>query len=191
MTPAKPPNPPRPPAAEPPNSPSPSGAEPSHATSSPGAEPPDSPSPPGAEPPNSLSERLPFFVYGTLRPGERNHDLFLRGRTRAEEPGRLVGAVLYRGPGYPYAVEDRQGLVHGELVTARPEEYDGLLVALDALEEYAPGDPGNLYERVARDIVRESDGRPVRAWVYLAAPSVAQRLRAHGRLIDNGDWRTT
>lgn len=29
---------------------------------------------------------LPFFVYGTLRPGEPNHDLFLRGRTRAEEP---------------------------------------------------------------------------------------------------------
>lgn len=28
---------------------------------------------------------LPFFVYGTLRPGEHNHDLFLRGRTRTEE----------------------------------------------------------------------------------------------------------
>ncbi len=41
---------------------------------------------------------LPFFVYGTLRPGEHNHDLFLRGRTESEEPARLRDAVLYEGP---------------------------------------------------------------------------------------------
>lgn len=144
----------------------------------------------GPRPGPGTRDALPFFVYGTLRPGERNHDLFLRGRTRAEEPGRLTGAVLYRGPGYPYAVEDRRGLVRGELVTARPEQYAALLVALDALEEYVPGDPASLYERVARDVVRDADGLPVRAWVYLAAPPVARRLRAHGRLIGSGDWRT-
>ncbi|WP_411112809.1 gamma-glutamylcyclotransferase family protein [Streptomyces sp. 029-5] len=48
---------------------------------------------------------LPFFVYGTLRPGEHNHDLYLRGRVAAEEPARLAGALLYDGPGYPYAIE--------------------------------------------------------------------------------------
>src|ERR1700754_3245269 len=80
---------------------------------------------------------LPFFVYGTLRPGEVNHDLFLRGRTRSETPARLTGAVLYDGPGYPYAVEEPGGLVHGELVTALPAHYEELLAALDRLEEYA------------------------------------------------------
>jgi gamma-glutamylcyclotransferase (GGCT)/AIG2-like uncharacterized protein YtfP len=134
--------------------------------------------------------QLPFFVYGTLRPGEPNHDLFLRGRTRAEEPGRLTGAVLYDGPGYPYAVEEPGGReVRGELVTARPETYDELLGALDRLEECeTPGDPRNLYERVARDVVRTADGSAVRAWVYLAAPPVAARLRAGGRRIGSGDW---
>lgn len=133
--------------------------------------------------------RLPFFVYGTLRPGEVNHDLFLRGRIRSEEPARLANALLYDGPGYPYAVaEPGGGPVSGELVTARPEEYDDLLAALDRLEEYAPGDPRNLYERLARDTVRTTDGRAVRAWVYLAAPSVAARLRTHGKLIESGDW---
>lgn len=138
----------------------------------------------------TLSPRLPFFVYGTLRPGEPNHDHLLRGRTLTEEPARLVGVVLYDGPGYPYAVEERGdgGTVHGELVTARPEEYPALLAALDRLEEFAPGDPRNLYERVAREVVRESDGTAVRAWVYVAAPSVAARLRAHGKLIEGGDW---
>ncbi|WP_210589407.1 gamma-glutamylcyclotransferase family protein [Streptomyces sp. GESEQ-35] len=135
------------------------------------------------------SERLPFFVYGTLRPGEPNHDLFLRGRTEAEEPGRLTGAVLYDGPGYPYAVEDAAGgVVYGELVTALPEAYGELLAALDQLEEYAPGDPRNLYERVARDVTRDVDGAAVRAWVYVAAPAVVVRLRARGRPLEGGDW---
>jgi len=80
--------------------------------------------------------RYPFFVYGTLRPGERNHDLFLRGRTESEAPGRLRGALLYEGPGYPYAVEEpggEGGTVSGELVTALPEAYDELLAVLGAL----------------------------------------------------------
>ncbi|ANS65084.1 hypothetical protein SLINC_2860 [Streptomyces lincolnensis] len=131
---------------------------------------------------------LPFFVYGTLRPGEANHDLFLRGRTRSEHPARLSGARLYDGPGYPYAVEERGGVVHGELVTALPEAYPELLAALDRLEEYAPGDARNLYERVRREVTLDADGSGVRAWVYVAAPTVAARLRAHGRPIESGDW---
>ncbi|MFJ6387155.1 gamma-glutamylcyclotransferase family protein [Streptomyces sp. NPDC091972] len=135
------------------------------------------------------SVRLPFFVYGTLRPGEVNHDLFLRGRVRCEEPGRLAGALLYDGPGYPYAVEEARGTVAGELVTPRADAYAELLALLDELEEYTPGDPHNLYERVAREVTRTADGTPVRAWVYVAAPPVAARLRARGKLIESGDWR--
>lgn len=131
---------------------------------------------------------LPFFVYGTLRPGEHNHDHFLLGRTTSERPARLPGAALYDGPGYPYAVDEPGALVHGELITARPEEYGRLLGALDKLEDYAPGDPANVYDRVIRDVICE-DGATVRAWVYVAAPPVAARLRARGRRIEGGDWR--
>ncbi|WP_369034121.1 MULTISPECIES: gamma-glutamylcyclotransferase family protein [Streptomyces] len=131
--------------------------------------------------------RLPFFVYGTLRPGEINHDRYLRGRVRSEEPGRLAGAVLYDGPGYPYAVEELGGVVWGELVEALPEAYGGLLHALDELEEFVQGDPRSLYLRVLREVTR-ADGTAVDAWVYVAAPAVATRLRAHGRRIEGGDW---
>jgi gamma-glutamylcyclotransferase (GGCT)/AIG2-like uncharacterized protein YtfP len=131
---------------------------------------------------------LPFFVYGTLRPGEPNHDRFLRGRTDSEERARLHGAALYDGPGYPYAVEEPGSVVCGELVTARTAAYPQLLRELDRLEDYAPGDPRNLYERVERDVTRDADGAAVRAWVYLAAPTVTAALRAHGRLIEGGDW---
>ncbi|MFJ4470964.1 gamma-glutamylcyclotransferase family protein [Streptomyces sp. NPDC089424] len=132
---------------------------------------------------------LPFFVYGTLRPGEPHHDTFLRGRTRTEEAARLTGAVLYEGPGYPYAVEESGAVVTGELITPLPDAYGELLAALDRLEEYAPGDARNLYERVARDVVRDTDGATLRAWVYVAAPAVAARLRAGGERIEGGDWR--
>lgn len=134
---------------------------------------------------------LPFFVYGTLRPGEVNHDAYLRGRTETEEPGRLDGAVLYDGPGYPYAVEEPgAAAVRGELVTARPESYDRLLLELDELEECVPEDPASLYVRVARNVVRLRDGVAVRAWVYVAGPAVAEKLRVDGRRVPGGDWQT-
>ncbi|MDH6542107.1 gamma-glutamylcyclotransferase [Streptomyces sp. SPB4] len=131
---------------------------------------------------------LPFFVYGTLRPGEVNHALFLRGRTAAEEPARLPDAALYEGPGYPYAVERAGSAITGELITPAPGAYGELLAELDLLEEYAgPGRPGNVYDRVARAAVRP-DGTRVRAWVYLAAAPLARRLAALGTEIPGGDW---
>ncbi len=94
--------------------------------------------------------------------------------------------MLYAGPGYPYAVEAPEGEVRGELVTARTESYEELLALLDRLEEYVPGDPRNLYDRVERTVVREADGTAVRAWVYVAAPAVAARLRARGTRVEGG-----
>ncbi|MFC9126861.1 gamma-glutamylcyclotransferase family protein [Streptomyces sp. NPDC057099] len=134
---------------------------------------------------------LPFFVYGTLRPGEVNHDLFLRGRVRSETPARLDDTVLYAGPGYPYAVEEPGSgdTVNGELITALPESYGALLAELDRLEDYVPGDPRSLYVRVERKVVRVADGAAVRAWVYVAGPAVASRLRGGGTRILGGDWQ--
>ncbi|MFF7328880.1 gamma-glutamylcyclotransferase [Streptomyces sp. NPDC008150] len=137
---------------------------------------------------------LPFFVYGTLLPGGAHHDRHLRGRTRHEEPAVLPGAVLYPGPGYPYAVEEPPAAsaagpgVRGGIVTPHPGAYAELLAGLDELEEYVPGDPNSPYVRVARAAVL-GDGTRVRAWVYVAGPAVAARLRAHGRPITGGDWR--
>ncbi|WP_406860787.1 gamma-glutamylcyclotransferase family protein [Streptomyces sp. HUAS MG47] len=126
---------------------------------------------------------LPFFVYGTLRPGEPNHDRFLLGRTAAEEPARLAGALLYDGPGYPYATPG-DGRIAGELVTAAPGAYGELLAVLDRLEDYfGPGHPRNLYERERRDVLRLRDGAAVPAWVYFAAPGARP-----GPLIEGGDW---
>ncbi len=135
---------------------------------------------------------LPFFVYGTLLPGEPNHDLFLRGRTAGERPAVLPRALLYDGPGYPYAIEGH-GRVHGTLLVAAPGVYGELLGLLDHLEEFlGPGHPRNLYERVVREVELPGtgDGSSVRAWVYLAATAVTRSLRTGGVLIPEGRWIT-
>ncbi|WP_329561031.1 gamma-glutamylcyclotransferase [Streptomyces uncialis] len=139
--------------------------------------------------PRGAATALPFFVYGTLRPGASCHDAYLRAGTAHDEPGTLPGAALYDGPGYPYAVEvPGPGRIQGELVTALDSDYPGLLVSLDELEEYhGPGDPGNEYERVIRDVHR-ADGSTTPAWVYLAAPSVADGLRRDGTRLAGSDW---
>ncbi|MFI8810419.1 MULTISPECIES: gamma-glutamylcyclotransferase family protein [unclassified Streptomyces] len=163
-----------------------------------------------AAPPESGSAaELPFFVYGTLLPGEPNHDLFLRGRTTGERPAVLPGALLYDGPGYPYAIEG-DGAVHGTLIRAVPGVYGELLGLLDHLEEYlGPGHPRNLYERVIREVevpapeepvhgpapealesVGQAPDGPVHAWVYLAAAAVTRSLHTGGTLIPDGRWTT-
>ncbi|MER8047900.1 gamma-glutamylcyclotransferase family protein [Streptomyces sp. NPDC094032] len=119
---------------------------------------------------------LPFFVYGTLRPGAYNHDRFLLGRTGAEEDAVLPGALLHDGPGYPFAVPG-EGRVAGALLTAAPGRYGELLGVLDRLEEPAG------YERVVREVVRSGDGVCVPAWVYVAAPGAPL-----GPVIASGDW---
>ncbi|RPK84909.1 MULTISPECIES: gamma-glutamylcyclotransferase family protein [Streptomyces] len=142
-----------------------------------------------------VAAELPFFVYGTLLPGEPNHDLFLRGRTRGERPAVLPRALLYDGPGYPYAI-DGHGRVHGTLLVAAPGVYGELLGLLDHLEEYlGPGHPRNLYERVVREVELPAQeapggGEAVRAWVYLAATAVTRSLRTGGVLIPGGRWAT-
>ncbi|MFD3697586.1 gamma-glutamylcyclotransferase family protein [Streptomyces sp. NPDC058646] len=138
--------------------------------------------------PPERSVQLPFFVYGTLRPGEVNHRLFLRGRTASEEPALLPDAALYDGPGYPYAVHRPGPGIVGELITAAPGTYGELLVALDLLEEYeGPGRPGNVYDRMVREVLRP-DGSRTPAWVYLASPLLARELRTSGTELPGGDW---
>ncbi|WP_329458004.1 gamma-glutamylcyclotransferase family protein [Streptomyces sp. NBC_01497] len=136
----------------------------------------------------------PFFVYGTLRAGGAHHDAFLRGRTAGPPVAAVLpGAALYEGPGYPYAVleaaDGTLGAAAGELVTAAPGAYAGLLAALDRLEGFTvPGARNNLYERVYGP-TRTDRGVTVMAWVYVAPPDLAAELRAHGRRVPHDDWR--
>jgi gamma-glutamylcyclotransferase (GGCT)/AIG2-like uncharacterized protein YtfP len=138
-----------------------------------------------------VTEGLPFFVYGTLRRGGTHHDWALAGRIAAPLPAELPGAALYPGPGYPYAVatpQDPAARVHGELIIPSPGHYAGVLRTLDRLESYVPGGTDNQhYVRQTAEVVLADGGRRP-AWVYLAAPALAARLRATTLRVPGGTW---
>ncbi|MFJ3789784.1 gamma-glutamylcyclotransferase family protein [Kitasatospora sp. NPDC090091] len=131
---------------------------------------------------------LPFFVYGTLRTGGANQAVHLAGRCADVRPAVLEGAVLHAGPGYPYAVPDPdpEQRITGELVAIRPGAYAAALTALDRLEDCRDDGTGEYVRR--RLPVRLPDGRTADAWVYLAGPAVAARLRLRPAPVSSGDW---
>lgn len=131
-----------------------------------------------------MIEHLPVFVYGTLRPGEKNHPAYLAGRTLAELPASISGQLYFVADGgYPYVIEG-EGRVWGELIRIAPAHYTTTLKALDALEEYDPAnEKDSVYVRRAA-LVRLADGSEERAWVYYW--NCAQVV---GRRIAGGDFK--
>lgn len=102
-----------------------------------------------------------FFVYGTLQPGEYNHDSFFKGNTIEEFKATVTDEhELYAGPGFPYLVQapTKTTKIHGYALRVDPEKLPSVLKQLDNLE----GVP-NHYTRAK---VKLDDGQE--AWAYYA-----------------------
>ena len=127
----------------------------------------------------------PFFVYGTLRPGEHNHARFLADVTTYHRAATLAGASMFDGPGFPYVTRGGPGTVTGELIWVSVDDYDTTLRRLDHLEGYRGAGARNDYDRVLVEATTDT-GSPVAAWVYVAGPRAPL---ATGRRIESGDWR--
>jgi len=135
------------------------------------------------------TELLPFFVYGTLLSGQRNH-----GRVKkyalSIRPARLRGVELWDLGPYPMAIltEDPAAEpVTGELIAVAPEHHAAALAALDRLEgvdPHNPTAPGGLYWRALVEVEVEVEGAMETAWVYLGPAKTAKR----GERLDHGDW---
>jgi gamma-glutamylcyclotransferase (GGCT)/AIG2-like uncharacterized protein YtfP len=135
---------------------------------------------------------LPFFVYGTLKPGGAYYATYLGGRTCSEEPALLRHAVLVTDDMYPYLVVDDafagiDDQVHGMLMTVEPQHYLETLRRIDWLEDFKPLSALSLYLRISR--VVETSAGSVEAWMYVAGPRVVASLRS-GRLrrLSDGVW---
>lgn len=126
---------------------------------------------------------LPFFVYGTLIPGQPNAPLWSQ-EIRSTIRATLSGCLLYDMGYYPMLVEAESGQVHGVLVILNESHYDEILQRIDLLEGFDPKRPEESeYRRVVRSVTR-GDGASVQAWVYVGeAIHVAEAKRIKG-----GDW---
>jgi gamma-glutamylcyclotransferase (GGCT)/AIG2-like uncharacterized protein YtfP len=126
---------------------------------------------------------LPFFVYGTLLPGQPNDHLWHDAIVDQRE-ATMGGARIYDMGYYPMLVEAASGVVHGMLLEVRPEQYGTIKLDIDALEGYVPGAPGpQAFRRCAREIVVKG-GEKVEAWVYVVDASFV----AGSESIASGSW---
>ncbi len=126
-------------------------------------------------------ERLPVFVYGTLRPGGAAFGriaLFVKKIERAI----LEGADLYDLGTYPMALPGNGSMI-GELLTLHSETYAYALHRLDRYEGYDATRDDGLYLR-RRVTVIAAEGRAVAAWTYLGTPAAF----ADSPRIPGGDW---
>ena len=124
----------------------------------------------------------PFFVYGTLLPGQPNFDLW-RDDIKHIEPAILWAATLYDMGGYPMLVEGHDAVVKGALVEIVPEAYEATLARIDELEAYDEAARRySIYLREARQ-VQVNDGSHRVAWVYIGAQRHVAGMEPFG-----GDW---
>jgi len=142
-----------------------------------------------------VTERLPVFVYGSLRVGEGNYLRLARGNTVREVSAVLPRHRMYRNwlydDYYPCVTDGDEGeRVVGDLLYLRPESYEEVLASLDALEMYDPATHSGPYLRVKRTAFAADDAErahPIAAWVYHASPETLASRTEDDR-IAGGDW---
>lgn len=127
---------------------------------------------------------LKVFVYGTLKPGERNYQFYCTQAVAVQKA--IAYGKLYDLPmGYPAAIFPETSLVRGYLLTFIDA---AILQALDELEDYYPHQPisRNLYQRQqieVYDLHKKSLGK---AWTY--SMNQQQIDNYGGTLLDKGWW---
>ena len=109
--------------------------------------------------PDDLNE---IFCYGTLLPGEERWQ-FLAPFVLAYEPDQVSGRIYDTGLGYPAALFDRGGIIHGFRFRLDPAQLLDALSLLDEIEGAVEG----LYHRVQ---VTTAMGAQVHAYQYGGTP---------------------
>jgi gamma-glutamylcyclotransferase (GGCT)/AIG2-like uncharacterized protein YtfP len=128
----------------------------------------------------------PVLVYGTLRPSGSNYGRFLKGSTSREQKIEIDGFTMYDGNGFPFLTKG-DSKVTATLVHLDEESYRDVMDGLDFLEGFKDdNDPSNGYDRVLHTF--EVEGKEMKAWLYVASPSIAEYVQSSLPVIDKGDW---
>merc|ERR1712150_160244 len=134
----------------------------------------------------------PFFVYGTLMEGFRNHEMLVVGKDSKIIQGRLDNYYLrHFKAGHPgmYQANDEKGKIKsvvGEIIFPKPECYKLLSDDFDKLEAYyGPNNPNNMYER-KEVLVRDDTGKTFVCDTYICLLDESKGVLFD---VDVFDWR--
>lgn len=127
---------------------------------------------------------MKLFVYGTLRKGRYNYDIYLKDNSKFLQEAYVKGTLYsLKGKVYPAIVEG-DDMILGELFDVDQETFD----RMDAMEGYVPGRFENEYDKVDTDILDEKgnviDHLPV-YWYNIKLDSQKALL---DEIISSGDY---
>ncbi len=130
----------------------------------------------------------PFFVYGTLIPGQPNGHHW-QNAIISYQPATFYHGRLYAWPTFPILLEADPAAggmpIEGVLVEVDARYYTAVVAALDQLENYNPADEAHSpYLRRTRRITLAS-GQTRVAWLYLGQRPY---LPPEENLVQDGDW---
>lgn len=127
---------------------------------------------------------MQVFVYGTLKPGERNYPYYCEGKTLKERETYTYGKLYHLLLGYPGLMEG-EDKIKGFLLTFADET---ILERLDELEDYDPlrTPEQNEYQRKRIPIYSLDDQFLGEAWGYVMT---REKIQQHqGTLVTSGCW---
>lgn len=115
-----------------------------------------------------MSEKLPLFVWGTLREGHGNWNWLLKGNTEGHEEATLPNYKMYPVGLMIFKDEEESGnyCVRGEVHYVKDSVYEEVLNRVDGLESYNPKTDTGAYLR-RKETVQLDSGESVEAWVYV------------------------
>jgi len=130
-------------------------------------------------------EKLPVFVYGTLRSNQPNFVYYLQDKVTVVQPGYLEGGLLYDFGPFPGLVVtgETSQRVQGELMFLDQARYDEIMNDLDYLEDCK----NQVYLRREIEIQAAQATTTTRAWVYVVGPALIEDC---SNVIESGDWLT-
>lgn len=130
---------------------------------------------------------LPFFIYGTLIPGQPN-DHYLSEVIIYQEAAVFPNGLLYAFPTFPMLIEpaDGNGMpIKGLIIEVDPSCYLETVQRLDQLEEYDATNPQESpYTREIRQ-VQTLTGKSIQVWTYIGKIELIPQAAF---LIPSGDW---
>jgi len=130
---------------------------------------------------------LKIFVYGTLKPGEKNYQLYCANTVTAVQEAIAYGKLYDLPMGYPAAIFPAAYLVRGYLLAFTDTR---VLQSLDELEDYDPNQliSQNHYERHQIEVYDSNFSSLGKVWTYSMNQ---QQIDAYGGVFISDGWWTS
>ena len=125
-----------------------------------------------------------LFVYGSLRKGRYNYDLYLKNKSQFIQEA-YIQADLYslKGKEYPAIVQGKNRVL-GEIFEVDQETFD----RMDVMEGYVPGRYENEYDKIETDIFDASGNVIDRLPVYWYNIKLENQKNLLNEWISSGDY---